>query len=79
MTTTTLRPELDDLRTRVAGTVTGRDDPGCDEARAVWNGMVDAVPGPWCARRTCATPHRSSRTSGSTNGRPSRVPEVSSG
>ena len=37
MTSSTLRPELDDLRTRVSGTVTGHGDPGYDEARAVWN------------------------------------------
>ncbi|WP_448620173.1 FAD-binding protein [Geodermatophilus sp. URMC 65] len=44
MTTSTLRPELDDPCTRVVGTVTGREDPGYDAARAVWNGMVDRRP-----------------------------------
>src|SRR3712207_4402091 len=49
MTTSTLQPELDDLRTRVSGTVTGSADPGYDEARTLWNGMID--PRPWAVVR----------------------------
>ncbi len=36
--------QLDALREQVRGTVTGPDDPGYDDARAVRNGMIDRRP-----------------------------------
>ncbi|MFI7483943.1 FAD-binding oxidoreductase [Kocuria sp. M1R5S2] len=36
--------ELEDLRARVSGTIVEPDDPLYDDARRVWNGMVDARP-----------------------------------
>lgn len=35
---------IDDLRARMRGTVIGRDHPEYDEARAVWNGLIDRHP-----------------------------------
>ena len=52
MTTSTQRLDLDDLRNRVSGTVTGQPDPGYDEARAVWNAMTDRRP--WAVVRAAA-------------------------
>lgn len=37
-------PEIDELRGRVAGTVLTPDEAGFDDARKVWNGMVERSP-----------------------------------
>ena len=36
--------QLGDLRGRVSGTVVAADDSGYDEARTIWNGMIDRRP-----------------------------------
>lgn len=35
---------MNDLRSRFAGTLIAREDPGYEEARRVWNGMIDKHP-----------------------------------
>ena len=40
----TPRPPLDELRDHLTGTVTVPGDPGYDDARRVWNGMIDLRP-----------------------------------
>jgi FAD/FMN-containing dehydrogenase len=35
---------VDDLRASLRGAVIGRDDPGYDPARRVWNGLIDRYP-----------------------------------
>lgn len=42
--TRTERAMADDLRDAIRGEVIGRGDPGYDEARRVWNGLVDHHP-----------------------------------
>ena len=37
--------ELQSLKAALRGTACGPDDPGYDEARTVWNGMIDRRPG----------------------------------
>ena len=36
---------IDDLRGRIDGEVIAPQDPAYDEARKVWNGMIDCHPG----------------------------------
>jgi FAD/FMN-containing dehydrogenase len=38
------KPTIDDLRTQVRGNVIGRDDPGYEDARKVYNAMIDRRP-----------------------------------
>src|SRR3954452_3961590 len=42
--TEVLASGLDELRMAVRGAVTGRDDPGYDEARVLFNAMIDKRP-----------------------------------
>jgi FAD/FMN-containing dehydrogenase len=37
-------PALDEFRGALRGEVVSPEDPGYDEARAVWNGMIDSLP-----------------------------------
>ena len=36
--------DLAELRARIRGPITGPDDPGYDDARRIWNGMIDRRP-----------------------------------